>query len=355
MIELVRRLDRNRWSVHVATFRARGGWLPRVSDVVDSISEFPLLTFRSAHAARALWAFAGWCRTRRIAVLHTAELYSNIFGLPGAALAGVPVRIGNRREINPDKSRAQIAMQRGAYAFATRIVANSRAAAERLKIERVPASKVCVIANGLDLGGHRRRAHRLTLRHVVVVANLRPEKGHDVLIDAASAVLRHYPDATFQAVGAGPARQSLMARARERGVAHAFSFLGHQEDVAARLAAADIFVLPSRSEAFPNAVLEAMAAGMPIVASAVGGILELLDDGHTGLLAPAGDSEALAARICRLMADSALAARLGDAARDKAEASYSFDRMVAAFDSLYQSELAQRGVAVSGQPQLAAS
>ena len=354
MIELVRRLDRNRWSVHVATFRARGGWLHRVSGAVESITEFPLTTFHSARAGRALWTFARWCRTRRIAVLHTAELYSNVFGLPGAALGGVPVRIGSRREINPDKSRAQIAMQRGAYAFASRVVANSRAAAERLKAERVPANKIRVIANGLDLDRHARRVHRRTLRHVVVVANLRPEKGHAVLIDAAAAVLRQFPDATFHVVGSGPEHRALMARADDRGVAQAFFFLGHQEDVAARLAAADIFVLPSRSEAFPNAVLEAMAAGMPIVASGVGGILELIDDGRSGLLVPAGDPDALARGICRLMTDSPLAARLGDAALGKAEG-YSFDRMVAAFDSLYQAELARRGKAVSVQPQLAAS
>jgi glycosyltransferase involved in cell wall biosynthesis len=126
--------------------------------------------------------------------------------------------------------------------------------------------------------------------------------------------------------------------------------------VAARLGSADIFVLPSRSEAFPNAVLEAMATGLPIVASAVGGIPELIDDGHSGLLVPAGDSTALAERVCRLMADEPLAARLGEAARAKAEAHGSFDRMVASFESLYLALLARRGVvARAAKPQLVAS
>jgi glycosyltransferase involved in cell wall biosynthesis len=102
-------------------------------------------------------------------------------------------------------------------------------------------------------------------------------------------------------------------------------------------------------------VLEAMAAGMPIVASAVGGIPELLDNERTGLLVAPDDPRPLADRICRLMADAALGARLGAAARADAEARYSFDRMVGGFESVYLTELARRGVVAAGQPQLAAS
>jgi len=355
MIELIRRLDRARWTVHIACFEAEGAWFPRVAEVAASVAEFPVTSFKSARSAHHLWSFARWCRANQIAVVQTTELYSNIFGLPGAALAGVPVRIGSRREINPDKSRAQIAIQRAAYAFAHKVVANSRAAADRLRIERVPARKVAIVANGVDFDRVRDHQVRPRLRKVAVVANLRREKGHDVLIDAAPEILRRFPDAAFEIVGGGPELQSLLARAEQHGVLHAFTFLGHRDDVGARLAGADIFVLPSRSEAFPNAVLEAMATGLPIVASGVGGILELIDDGRTGLLAPAGDSQALADRICRLMADPVQATRLGAAARDAARAGYSFDRMVAAFDAVYLSELTRRGIVAADEPQWAAS
>jgi glycosyltransferase involved in cell wall biosynthesis len=355
MIELVRRLDPERWAVHIACFRARGAWFHRVAEAAASIAQFPVDTFRRPSAVRQMWAFAAWCRATRIAVVHTTELYSNIFGLPGAAVANVPVRVGNRREINPDKSPAQIAMQRTAYSAAHKVVANSRAAAGRLRLERVPERKIAVIANGLDCDRFERPTPRPKLRKVVVVANLRPEKGHDVLMDAAVDVLRRYRDAQFEIVGGGPELHSLLARAEALGVRHAFTFLGHRDDVPARMADGDIFVLPSRSEAFPNAVLEAMAAGLPIVASGVGGIVELIDEGVTGLLAAPGDAPALADRLCRLMNDPALASRLGDAARAKAHARYSFDRMVAAFESLYLTELARRGVLEAGQPQLAAS
>jgi glycosyltransferase involved in cell wall biosynthesis len=356
MIEMVRRLDPNRWAVHIACFHARGTWFGRATERAASVAEFPVRSFRNPATMRHAWAFARWCRARRIAVVHTTELYANIFGLPAAALARVPVRIANRREINPDKTPAQIAMQRTAYAFAHRIVANSRAAANRLELERVPRRKTTVIPNGLDLGSfHTPPRPKSRLRNVIVVANLRPEKGHDVLIDAAANILLRVPDARFDFVGDGPGRDSLLERVRALGIERAFTFHGHRDDIPDCLAAADIFVLPSRSEAFPNAVLEAMAAGLPIVASAVGGIAELIADNRTGLLVPPDDPASLCARLSLLMTDSSLGSRIGDAARAEARAHYSFDRMVTAFDRLYVNELARRGALTSGQPQLAAS
>jgi glycosyltransferase involved in cell wall biosynthesis len=355
MIELVRRLNPARWAVHIACFHTRGAWFSRASEVAASVAEFPVTSFQSPRALKHLWAFARWCRAQKIAVAHTTELYSNIFGLPGAALAGVPVRIGNRREINPDKSAAQIAMQRAGYSVAHKIVANSKAAADRLRAEGVPSRKIAVIPNGLDVDGVQPRQARPRLRRIAVVANLRPEKGHDVLLDAAVEVLRRFPDTHIECVGGGPLLDALIGRAEARGLLHAVTFLGQRDDVPARLADADLFVLPSRSEAFPNAVLEAMAAGLPIVASGVGGIRELIADDRTGLLVPAGDPPALADRLCRLMADPALAARLGDAARADAHARYSFERMVAAFERLYLGELTRRGVIAAHEPQWAAS
>jgi glycosyltransferase involved in cell wall biosynthesis len=357
MIELIRRLDVSRWLVHVACFHAHGTWFGRAAEAAESVAEFPVESFKRADIVRHLVAFARWCRNRHIAIIQTTELYSNVFGLPGAALARVPVRIGSRRELNPNKTPTQIVMQRAAYAFAHQVVANSRAAAQRLELERVPRRKIAVVPNGLDLRQFTARVPGppRPLRKVIAVANLRAEKGHDVLIDASALVLQRFPEARFEIVGAGPLRGKLVERARAREVLHAFAFLGHRDDVGDRLAAADVFVLPSRSDALPNAVLEAMAAGLPVVASAVGGILELIVDGRTGVLVPPGDPASLAARLCELMADPSRAERLGGAARQEVRAHYSFDRMVAEFDRLYVHQLAARGVRSPAQPQLAAS
>ncbi len=355
MIELVRHLNPARWQVHVACLHARGEWFSRMSEAAASVVEFPVQSFRHPDAWRQAMAFMRWSRDSGIAVVHTADLYTNIFALPAAAAAGVPVRIANRREINPDKTHGQIVAQRAAYQFAHKVVANSRAAADRLRLERVPAGRVATVANGIDSCAFAATRSRRPLRNVTVVANLRKEKAHDVLIDAAPEVLRHFPDAHFDIVGAGPELETLKARAAAQGVMHAFAFIGYEPNVPQRLGDADIFVLPSRSEAFPNAVLEAMSAGLPIVASAVGGILELIDDGRTGLLVPPGDPHTLAHGICRLMASRTLSAALGKAACQEVQGRYSFDRMTSAFEAIYLSELTRRGFAVGGRAHAMAS
>jgi glycosyltransferase involved in cell wall biosynthesis len=335
MSELIRRLDPHRWTVHVACLRTEGEWFGRVAEAARSVTAFPIRSFKSPETTRRMHAFARWCRDLNLAIIHTTDMPTNIFALVPAAIARVPVRIANRREINAGKSLPFIAMQRVAYCAAHKVVANSRAAAARLLREQVPVRKVAIVPNGLDANRFVLPQRRSPRRKIVVVANLRFEKGHDVLIDAAPAILRRFRDASFEFVGDGAERDALISRARDRGVLDRITFAGHAEDVPERLSCADIFVLPSRSEAFPNAVLEAMASGLPTVATGVGGICELIDHGRNGLLVTAGDPETLAAQICRLMDDEAFASRLSLAARATVQARYSFERMVAQFEDLY--------------------
>jgi glycosyltransferase involved in cell wall biosynthesis len=345
MIELIRRLNPALWQVHVACIHANGEWLSRVSDAAVSIREFSFPALRHPQVVTQALEFIRWCRTHEIAVVHTVDLKANIFALPAAAAAGVPVRFANRREMMPDRTRGQIVAQRAAYFFAHKVVANCRAAADRLRLERVPAGRIAMVPNGVDRGAFATARPRRPLRRVSVVANLYPRKGVDILIDAAPEVLRHFPDARFDVVGDGPERPNLLARATAQGVAAAFTFSGYDENVAQHLQDADIFVLPSHTEAFPNAVLEAMCAGLPIIASGVGGLRELIDDGRTGLLVPSGDPRALAHSVCQLMADRALGERLGTTASQEVQR-YSFNQMASSFELLYLAELNRRGAAL---------
>jgi glycosyltransferase involved in cell wall biosynthesis len=338
MIELTRRLDRRQFQIHLVSFRRGGPWLSRAERDVASAVEFPITSFRSPSTLGQMRAFAKWCRSTGIAVLHTTDLYANVFGLPAAAAAGVPVRIANRREINPDKSLGLIALQRLAYVFASRVVANSQAAADRLRHERVPARKIGVIPNGIDVGGFAPTASKERLRRIVTVANLRKEKAHEVLLEAAGIVLARHADAEFWIVGGGARYDELTALARRRGVDGRTRFFGHRDDVPALLAESDIFVLPSRSEAFPGGLIEAMAAGLPIVATAVGGNRELVQHRRNGLLVPPDDAQALAAAVVELIESPGNAAAYGRAARGSVENGFSFERMVSAFEDLYRSE-----------------
>jgi glycosyltransferase involved in cell wall biosynthesis len=353
MIELVRRLDSRRWAVHVVCIHAEGAWFSRAAEAALSVASFPIRSFTHPATLRRIGACAQWLKQRRIAALHSFDLYSNIFFLPAAAAAGVPVRIGSRREINAGKSAGQIALQRAAYGCAHRIVANADAVRARLRREGVQARRIAVVPNGLDLDSLASRTTMRAPRRLVIVANLRPGKGHDALIDAMPLVLQRFPDAQLAIIGEGTERAQLEIRARERGIAAAVTFEGHCDNVPARLADADLFVLPSESEAFPNAVLEAMAAGLPVIASSVGGIVEVVTDGSTGLLVPPRDPGALADRVCRLMSDPALAHTLAARGRALVEARYGFDRMVSSIEQIYDDELARRAPALVMQSQLA--
>ena len=340
MVELVRRLNPARIRAHVACFHARGPLLAELPEHV-AVREFPVRGFARPAALGQLVAFAAWCRSIGAELVHTCDLYANIFGLPGAVLAGVPVRIANRREIlTGDKTPGQLRAQRLAYRAAHRVVANSAAARTQLEHEGVPPSKLRLIPNGLDPRRFIPAAPRSAIRRVVTVANLRPEKGHETLLGAARQILARHPAATFTFAGDGPRREPLETLTRALELGSRVRFLGECQNVAPVLADADLFVLPSRSEAFPNAVIEAMAAGLPVVATDVGGIPEIIRHWENGVLVPPGDEHALADAVVALMDRPDHAAALGRAARADVEHHYTLDRMVEAFEHLYLTEIA---------------
>lgn len=157
---------------------------------------------------------------------------------------------------------------------------------------------------------------------------LRPGKGIETLVDAVPRLLESVPDARVAVAGEGPDRAALEARARERGVEHAFHLIGPTQGAMPLLAACDVFVSASWAESFPYNVLEAMAAGVPIVATDVGGTGEAIEDGRSGLLVPPREPAALADALAALLADRDRAAALGAEARERQRSRFSVDRMI---------------------------
>jgi glycosyltransferase involved in cell wall biosynthesis len=346
MTELICRLDRRLFDVHVACLSGRGVLRARLEAASITPTEFPLRSLRSVDTLRQLLRFVRWCRDRHVRLVHACDFYANVFALPAATMARVPVRVGSRRDVSlPERSPGQQLLQRLSSQLAHRVIANSTAAAERLIEEGVQPWRVVTIANGLDFErfavrkpGPAPRGPRI----VTTVANLRPGKGHDVLLKAAARLVRRVPDIRFRFVGDGPRRRDLERQAAALRISSHVEFLGHRTDVPELLRGSDIFVLPSLMEASPNALIEAMAAGVPIVATRVGGIPEAIEHERSGILVPPGDDRALAAGIARLMKRPQIASRLADAARQSAESRFSFDRMVSEFEQLYFDELAAR-------------
>lgn len=166
MTELICRLDRRPFAIHGARFHREGDWLPRVQACTASVVEFPIAGVARPSTLQQLLRFARWCRRERIAVVQTCDLYANALGLPGAALAGVPVRIGSRWELNPDKSPAQITLQRLACRASMKVVANSRAAQVMLEQEGLAPASIAVIPNGVDPGADAARKASPSVRTI---------------------------------------------------------------------------------------------------------------------------------------------------------------------------------------------
>jgi glycosyltransferase involved in cell wall biosynthesis len=194
----------------------------------------------------------------------------------------------------------------------------------------MPPESTVTIHNGVVLGKYR-RTERQALRKrllwpqdapiILMVAVLRRGKGHDAILEALPDIIRGVPKVQLVFVGDGPLRPKIERDAA--ALASQVVMLGERHDVADLMAAADVVVLPSESEALPTVLLEAAAAGCPVVASAVGGVGEIVDDGVTGILVPARDEKALAAAIVHILSDPELGERMGQAARAKAESQFS--------------------------------
>ena len=237
--------------------------------------------------------------------------------------------------------------------WASRIVAVSDSLRNQyLAAGGIDPKKVITVHNGIEIERFERSAvSGAELRAqfgippasklVVTVSVLRPGKGIEVLLAAIATIVDRVPDAYFLIVGDGPQRAEWQTLAQSLGVAGRVRWAGYRRDVDAILPGCDLFVLPSLQDAFPTVLLEAMAAGLPAVASAVGGIPEIVVPGETGVLVPANDSAQLAAAISGVLLDEAVASKMRRCARVIAKQRFSTAAWVARLEGVYGSVLAE--------------
>jgi glycosyltransferase involved in cell wall biosynthesis len=209
-----------------------------------------------------------------------------------------------------------------------------------LRARTCRADRSIVIPNAVDVAAFRRAHHSAQTPKILTVGRLAFPKTFSILLRALAIIER----GTFHAAiaGDGPQRQQLEAEIAVLGLSGAVQLLGTRPDVVDLLADSDIFALSSRSECLPMSVIEAMAAGLPVVASAVGGVPELVEHGRTGILVPPDDPALLADAIARLVADGGLRRRMGEAGRARAEALFDVDGFRQEHFDLYARELARR-------------
>ena len=342
--------EQGRFEVTLACLDGDGPLREAVGSKPLEILEYPLTSLHDRTTARQLRRFASDLKARDIRLVHTHDVYSNIFGLPAARLGGVPVRIASRRDTGGVGTNGRRRVEALTYRLAQRVVTNAHAVARELVGQGVPERKVVTIHNAVDFDRVRptlSRPQALELfglpsdrRLVVLVANLAHDvKDHPTFLRAARRIGEAAPDAAFVVAGRGPLTSRMQDLARTLGIGEDVFFIGPCAAIGDLLAVADVCVLTSRAEGLSNAVLEYMAAGRPVVATDVGGIGEAVVEGETGYLIGLGDHDALAERVVRLLGDPAEAGRLGEAGRARASDLFSCDRLVERTVELYEEAL----------------
>ncbi|GEJ56263.1 glycosyltransferase [Anaeromyxobacter diazotrophicus] len=295
-----------------------------------------------------------WLRRERIDLVHAHDFYAALLAVPAARMAGVPVAVSRLDLVHWHGRARHLAFAAASHA-ADVVVANCEAVRDLVvHVERVAPEKAIVIRNGLDLPRFDAlRAAPLqgplpdtgAAPLAILVANMRHEvKRHEDFLAAFAQVRRGVPEAQALLVGEGRRQEQLAAHARELGLEGAVHFLGARKDVPALLARATFGVLCSRQEGLSNAVMEGMAAGLPMVVTDAGGNAELVKDGARGFVVPPERPDALAQAMLRILADPARARRMGQAARRFVEEELGLDRMIAEHDRLYR-RLARRAEA----------
>ena len=358
MVEIACRQKARGQEITVGCLSRKGPLLDVLAQAGIGVSEFnPEGRLVGLAGIRQIIRLTVFLRRHRVDVFQSHDLYSTLLGVPAAWLARVPVIISSRRDLASWwwYTRRNRRILRHIQNFSSRIIANSQAVEDFLvREDGFDRRQICVVRNGVDFkrfanaSGDREKLFPNLGRDdrlIAVVANMNVKsKGHSDLIAAGQEICQEFPGAKFLCIGDGIERRELERTVEELRLRNHFLFLGRRDDVPNILACCDLFVLPSWAEGLPNSVLEAMAAGVPVVATRVGGIPEIIADGVGGLLVPAQDSRALAAAIAQLLRDPQRAQRFAEVAQERARTEFSYERLLAALDRLYRESFPETGL-----------
>ncbi len=301
-------------------------------------------------------------RRQHIQIAHAFDFYTNLALIPAARFARVPVVIGSQRQLGDLLTPRQFRAQAAAFRFCDAVICNSQAAADHLAADGLSREKLVVIGNALPAAAFAPAPPALPRKplsgapgslRVGMVARMNARyKNHSGFLRIAKRISQHMPGVEFLLAGDGPLRAELEREAQTLGLGERVVFLGDRRDIPAIMASLDVAVLTSDSESLSNVILEAMAAGLPVVAYDVGGNAELVsrDPSHEmenqrrGILLPAGDEEGFAAAVERLLVTPSMRAEFGRNARKFAVENFSLENVRARYEACYQSLLEKKGV-----------
>jgi glycosyltransferase involved in cell wall biosynthesis len=297
---------------------------------------------------------AGIFRRSDVDIIHTHHTPAFVHSTIGAHLAGRPIIINTDhcKNYNTEKKH-WMWLERGASWLIDEIVAVSNHTRDELiQYEKIAPEKISVIYNGINIkktrttsAGDIRKEFGIDNAQPIVgtVARLEDQKGLDLLLDSVPYVIAQLPTVKFLIVGGGKKEQELKSQAHRLGIEKNVIFTGWRSDAVDLLEAFDIFVSTSNFEGMPMVLLEAMALSKPVVATAVGGIPEVVEDGHTGNIIAERNPELVANTLTRLLSDTPLRERMGQAAHQSYNEKFSAEKMASNYEKLYRKFLVKRG------------
>lgn len=355
---MIRGHDKNRFRPYLICLQEKGPLGKELEAEGYPVAAYGLKRVYALQAAWSYTRFIPFLRRERIDIVHAYLFSAQIYGIPPSRLAGVPLVIAGRRESGKYWTALRYILARKfANSFSHIQIANAQAVKEFVvREERVRPDKVKIVANGIDasrfspIEGSTNRVGQPTLT-IGYVGSLTRVKQVEVLLRAAKRILPACPRLRVRIVGGGPAPTQRLREGRtdawlrtiasQLGLGDHVDFTGARTEVLEELREMDIFVMPSILEGMSNAILEAMATGLPVIATDSGGNRELVDEGGTGYLFPVGDDQRLGELILDLLGSEEKRRAMGRAARQRVMERFTVQRMVAEMERVYTEELAR--------------
>lgn len=350
---LALRIDSSRFDLHLGCLRNAGELLQEIEPLRVPKPVFEIGSLYGLKTAWQALRFAYYVRKNRIQIVNSYGFYPNVFAVVAARFGGADVVIASIRDRGDILTPAQRRFQKIVCRLADCVLVNAEAIRETLIAQGYDPAKIVVIRNGIVLSRYQSAAQGERIRRelgvpaeapiIIMFSRLNRMKGAEYFLEAAEIVAQRRPDARYLIVGDGANRRDLEERAAASGVKERAIFTGFRTDVPDLLAESAISVLPSLSEGLSNSLLEAMAAGIPVIATRVGGNPEIIEDGVSGLLAPPRDAKALADAMIALLEDPTRAQHMGEAGLRRVAELFSVERSVAEVENLYRKLVGDEG------------
>jgi glycosyltransferase involved in cell wall biosynthesis len=342
LVELLQRLDRSRFAPRVYCLKQRGGMEQSIAHLGVTVTDLGIgESLGAPRSLLRLLAFARHLRREKVALLHCYLPRASIFGVTAGRMARVPAVLVSKRSLQPPRLASRVV-----DAWADLVLVNSVAVwRHACEMEKCQPAKLCLLVNGIDVkryGPPSPQGVDGSEPVVGTVLRLEAIKGPDTFIAAARRLAAEMPTVRFVVVGDGSLRARLQRQVVSLGLGDRLQLLGERSDVDALLPTFSVFVLPSVTEGMSMALLEAMAAARPIVATRVGGNVELIRDGETGLLVSSGNADEMAQAIWQLLRQPGWATDLGRAAQRVVVQHHSIERMVERLEAIYDDLLRRK-------------